>query len=124
MSERPSNGTDRIDGEPTNYKLAERFNNQNGCSLREQALKLSEESGEVSEAVLGYTGDLLFKDEMNAEDVGDELADLCATAHYVAELVGIDDLDDRIQVRLFGNIARNSLSEDTDTDRFDRGESA
>ena len=91
-------------------QLATEFNEQNGLELLEQTVKLSEETGEVSEAVLGVTGRLLFKEPFDVEDVADELVDLIVTARYVADLAGVEDLDSRVRERLEENLDREGSS--------------
>ena len=110
MNDTHTDGKERSVEDLSNLELAEWFNEKNGCDLYEQALKLSEEQGEVSEAVLGYSGDLLFKESMNENDVRHELADLFATGYYVAALCGIEDFDGTVRARLVGNLAREGSS--------------
>lgn len=78
------------------------FCDDNDLSLFEQALKLSEEEGEVAEAVLGLEGELLFKDGFTEDDLEYELAQVIHTAYTVGHLAGIDVSDVKTRTREVG----------------------
>lgn len=89
-------------------ELVEVFNDTHGCSIEEQALVLSEESGEVCEAVNSLLGNKLFKPDGTKEDVKDELADVIYTCYSIAYLADIDGLDERVKKRAEWNLNRSS----------------
>lgn len=61
-----------------------------GLTLNEQVHKLSEETGEVSEAYLGVTGNLRFKSDIGMDEFEKELGQVGHTLYTIAYLAEVD----------------------------------
>jgi len=73
--------------------LSHRYEEQYGKhKILARTVKLSEEAGEVSDAVLAYIGNQRKEklDANNGEELGKELADVIIVAHLIAKTADID----------------------------------
>lgn len=84
--------------------LIEQFNEKHGFGLDEQGLKLFEEGGEAAQAVNQFDGNDRFREQGDADAIGDEIADVIFTARSIALLAGVDDIDRRVR-----DLARHNL---------------